>query len=269
MTATDVALDGLRAMIARGDVGPGGRFPPEAELCVRFGVSRSSLREAARILSTLRVVEVRHGSGMYVSRLDPADVVRGFSLTVDLLPLDGLLQLLEIRRVLEGHAAAQAAARASDELIGRLHDLTRLMEEAADLDELGRLDREFHEAICDAGGNPTVSSLMEVFRSRGGHYRIMTGDETDPVRQASDEGHRAIAAAIGRRDPAAAATAAAAHVAQTEYWLSRMKPAPDADPAAVAAGPGASLGGGSAYGSGGGRGGEHGRGIPDPGRASP
>jgi DNA-binding FadR family transcriptional regulator len=231
MTATDVALDGLRAMIARGDVGPGGRFPPEAELCVRFGVSRSSLREAARILSTLRVVEVRHGSGMYVSRLDPADVVRGFSLTVDLLPLDGLLQLLEIRRVLEGHAAAQAAARASDELIGRLHDLTRLMEEAADLDELGRLDREFHEAICDAGGNPTVSSLMEVFRSRGGHYRIMTGDETDPVRQASDEGHRAIAAAIGRRDPAAAATAAAAHVAQTEYWLSRMKPAPDADPA--------------------------------------
>ncbi len=233
MTATDAALGGLRAMIARGDIAPGQRFPPEAELCVRFGVSRSSLREAARILSTLGVVEVRHGSGMYVSRLDPADVVRGFSLTVDLLPLDGLLQLLEIRRVLESHASAQAAARASDELVARLHDLADRMEATTDLDELGRLDRAFHEAICDAGGNSTVSSLMEVFRSRGGHYRIMTSDDADPVRRASDQGHRAIVAAIGRRDPVAAATAAAAHVAQTEYWLSRMKPAPDTDPAPV------------------------------------
>lgn len=214
-------------MIARGDVAPGQRFPPEGRLCVRFGVSRSSLREAARILSTLGVVEVRHGSGMYVTRLDPADVVRGFSLTVDLLPLDGLLQLLEIRRVLESHAAAQAAARASDELIARLHDLAERMAATADLEEVTRMDRTFHEAICDAGGNPTVSSLMEVFRSRGGHYRIMTGDAEDPVRRASDEGHRAIAGAIGRRDPAAAATAAAAHVAQTEYWLGRLKPAPD------------------------------------------
>jgi GntR family transcriptional regulator, transcriptional repressor for pyruvate dehydrogenase complex len=249
MTATDAALAGLRAMIARGDIAPGQRFPPEAELCVRFGVSRSSLREAARILSTLGVVDVRHGSGMYVSRLDPADVVRGFSLTVDLLPLDGLLQLLEIRRVLESHASAQAAARASGELIARLHDLTDRMEAAIDLDELGRLDRAFHEAICDAGGNPTVSSLMEVFRSRGGHYRIMTGDAADPVRRASDEGHRAIVAAIGRRDPAAAATAAAAHVAQTEYWLSRMKPAPDSEPATVEPG--------------------RGRAIADPGEPSP
>lgn len=227
MTAMMTALNGLRQMISSGALAPGNRFPPEAELCRTLDVSRSSLREAVRVLATLGVIEVRHGSGTYVSRLDPADVIRGFSLTVDLLPLEGLLQLFEIRRVLEGNAAAQAAARAPDGLVERLSELCDAMESSHDGDVVAQLDDEFHEAICAAAGNPTVTSLIGVLRSRGRHYRILDSAPAAPARRASDEGHRAIVDALARRDPASATAAASSHVARTEYWLSRLQPAPE------------------------------------------
>lgn len=229
MTARSTALDGLRAMIASGRLSPGQRLPPEAELCTLLSVSRSSLREAMRVLDTLGVIEVRHGSGSYVSRLDPSDVISGFALTVELLPLDGLLQLFELRRVLEGHAAGQAAARRPDELVARLEELVAEMEAIDDPERFASLDHEFHHAICEAAGNPTVTSLMDVFRSRSRHYRIVRPDPSDPVKRTSDEGHRAILQAIARQDPAAATSAAAAHVAQTQHWLEALHPDPDGD----------------------------------------
>lgn len=225
MSAMQTALDGLRRMISSGDLAPGAQFPPEAELCTRLDVSRSSLREAVRVLATVGVIEVRHGAGTFVSRLDPGDVVSGFSLTVDLLPLPGLLQLFEVRRVLEQNAAAQAAARAPDDVVDRLVALAEAMERDDDVDGTLGLDDEFHALICSAAGNHAAAALVAVFRSRGSHYRILDSDVA--VKRASDEGHRAIAEAIRRRDPVAAAAAAGAHVQTTERWLRALEPAPE------------------------------------------
>lgn len=227
MAATDKALAGLRQMIASGAIGPGEQFPPEPELCDRLGVSRSSLREAARSLAALGVIESRHGSGTYVSALDPAEIISRFSLSVELIPLEGVLQLLEVRRVLESHATAAAAARQDPELEERLSAILDQLEATTDAAEIQALDAEFHGAICQAGGNPTVTALTGVIRGRGGHYRIFEpGDEFNAIKQTSDRGHRAILAAIATRDPAAAATAASAHIAQTELWLRALRPDP-------------------------------------------
>lgn len=228
MTAMNKALDGLRQIIASGELAPGQKFPPEPDLCDRLGVSRSSLREAVRTLGALGVIESRHGSGTYVSQLDPADIVRNFSLTVDLLPLDGLLQLFEIRRVLEAHAAAQAAARCTPELAERLNALITQMESEPSLDLAADLDKQFHRLICDAGGNPTIASLMDVFRSRSSHYNIFEGRDAASARATSDAGHRSMALAITSHDPVAAASAAGSHVAQTEYWLRMLQESKEA-----------------------------------------
>jgi GntR family transcriptional repressor for pyruvate dehydrogenase complex len=227
MAATDKALAGLRRMIASGTLGPGEKFPPEPELCDRLGVSRSSLREAARSLAALGVIESRHGSGTYVSALDPAEIISRFSLSVELIPLEGVLQLLEVRRVLESHATASAAARQDPELAAMLGDILDRLEATTDAAEIQALDAEFHDAICRAGGNPTVTALTSVIRGRGGHYRIFEpGNDFQAIKQASDGGHRAILAAIALRDPAAATTAASAHIAQTEVWLRALRPTP-------------------------------------------
>jgi DNA-binding FadR family transcriptional regulator len=218
-----IALAGLRRMIASGEFAPGQKFPTEPELCERLGVSRTALREAVRTLAALGVIQSRHGSGTYVSQLDPADIVRNFSLTVDLLPLKGLLQLLEIRRVLEAHASSLAAARCTPELADQLTTLIVQMEYEPDDERAADLDKEFHRLICDMAGNATIASLMDVFRSRSRHYNIFA--HVANARAISNAGHRSIVEAITSHDPAAASAAAASHVAQTERWLHLLQAA--------------------------------------------
>ncbi|MFE2630324.1 GntR family transcriptional regulator, partial [Streptomyces sp. NPDC059374] len=141
MSAVEKAFHGLRHMIGTGRLGPGERIPPEGELCEELGVSRGSLREAVRMLAALGVIEPRHGSGTYVSQLRPEDVIGSLSLTLELLPLSGLLEVYEIRRVLEAHVAAQAAARCTPENIRTLFSLIDAMEATSDPAEASDPDR--------------------------------------------------------------------------------------------------------------------------------
>lgn len=228
MSAIDKAFHGLRRMIATGRLRAGQRIPPESELCEELGVSRGSLREAVRMLAALRVVEPRHGSGTYVSQLRPEDIIGSLSLTVELLPLAGLLEVYEIRRVLESHIAAQAAARMTAETIQTIFGHIEAMETTDDPSKVSEIDHQFHSAIARTGANPTLESLLAVFRARSRAYQLFALPEGRAIKQASDEEHRAIATAIANRDPAAAASAAAAHVAHTEKWLHAFLP-PAAD----------------------------------------
>ncbi len=224
MSAVDDAFHGLRHMIASGRLVASQKFPPEAELCDELGVSRGSLREAVRMLSALGVIESRHGSGTYVSQLRPEDIVGSLTLTVDLLPLSGLLDMYELRRVLEAHSAAQAAARISPEQQQELMGLIAEMEATDDPEDASALDSRFHGAIAQIGGNPTLMALLGVFRSRSRSYQVFELPDGPELKRISDLGHRAIAQAIVGRDPIAASVAAAAHVAQTEAWLRLYQP---------------------------------------------
>jgi len=230
MSAVETALQGLREKIASGELAAGQKCPPEGELAAQLGVSRSSLREAIRAMSALGVMEARHGSGTYVSSLEPAEILKGFSLLVDLFPFDAVLELFEIRRVLESHAAAAAAARALPELIVELDSLMDQMEATDNSADISDLDTRFHQAICEAGGNTTLAGLMRLFRSRGRHFNIFDSQDGATVRELSNKGHRSIVEAIRGHDPAMAATATAGHIAQSEFWLRKLRPEPQIRP---------------------------------------
>lgn len=219
MGAMETALHGLRALIADGDLRPGDRLPSEGDLCERLGVSRGPLREAIRTLSALGVIDTRHGSGSYVSELHAADLIKGLGLTVGLLPLDSIIELYELRRALEAHAASLAAARVDSETITRLDALLDQLEAVTDDEELSELDNEFHSAIADVAGNDALATLLDVLRSRSRAYRIFTTDDAAQIKLLSDAGHRSILRGLEARDPVAASAAAAGHVAQTEFWL--------------------------------------------------
>lgn len=224
MGAMDTALHGLRALIADGDLKPGDRLPSEGELCERLGVSRGPLREAIRTLSALGVIDTRHGSGSYVSDLHAADLIKGLGLTVGLLPLDSIIELYELRRALEAHAASLAAARIDDETLVRLDELLVALEAVTDDEELSELDSQFHSAIADVADNDALATLLEVLRARSRAYRIFTTEDAAQIKALSDAGHRAILRGLEARDPVAASAAAAGHVAQTEYWLRKHQP---------------------------------------------
>ncbi|MDQ0642944.1 FadR/GntR family transcriptional regulator [Microbacterium murale] len=226
MGAMETALHGLRALIADGDLRPGDRLPSEGELCERLGVSRGPLREAIRTLSALGVIDTRHGSGSYVSELHAADLIKGLGLTVGLLPLDSIIELYELRRALEAHAASLAAARVDAETIARLDDLLDRLEAVTDDEALSELDNEFHSAIADIAGNDALATLLDVLRSRSRAYRIFTTDDAAQIKLLSDAGHRSILRGLEARDPVAASAAAAGHVAQTEFWLRKHQSSP-------------------------------------------
>jgi GntR family transcriptional regulator, transcriptional repressor for pyruvate dehydrogenase complex len=228
MSAVDDAFQGLREMISSGRVSPGERLPVESELCEELGVSRGSLREAVRIASALGLIESRHGSGTYVSRLRPEEIFAGLSLTIDLLPLDGLIESYEMRRVLESHSAAQAAAHMTPERIELLNSLVVQMEQTSDPELASALDAQYHDAIAGFGGNPTISTLLAVLRTRSRAYQLFSLKDGQSIKKQSDASHRAIFEALKNRDPVAAMNAAASHVATTEQWLrehrTEMKP---------------------------------------------
>src|SRR5829696_5000356 len=110
---TDEAITRLRGMIQSGELPPGARLPPEAQLAAQIGLSRSGVREAVKVLESARVLDVRRGNGTYVTSLAPGLLLEGLGVAVELLRDDTLLEVMEVLRLLEPAATAVAALRMS------------------------------------------------------------------------------------------------------------------------------------------------------------
>jgi GntR family transcriptional repressor for pyruvate dehydrogenase complex len=158
---THEAIETIRELIASGTWGPGTRLPREADLAAQLGLSRNSLREAVRALSLARVLEVRQGDGTYVSSLEASELLEPTSLATNLLRGRTVLELFEVRRLLEPEAAALAALRADDETKAALrHELDRMYAAGDRADELVEADAAFHDVLGDAPGNAVLRSLL-------------------------------------------------------------------------------------------------------------
>src|SRR5581483_5611779 len=109
---TEQLVQKFEDLVLRGTILPGERLPPERELAEMLGVSRSSLRQALKALQIMGVLEVRQGSGNYLS--SNAKEILQVPPKV-LVPLRGLSQaeLFEVRRALEAESAGSAAQRAT------------------------------------------------------------------------------------------------------------------------------------------------------------
>jgi GntR family transcriptional repressor for pyruvate dehydrogenase complex len=150
--------DELRADITSGRLQPGERLPPEPELCIKTGVSRSTVREALRLLASQHLIVTTRGvtGGSFVSHPDAEQLGDGLATGFTLLtntPSVGMADLLELRRALEVPAAGLAAARRTDdhlaEIRGALFD--PLID---DLDTMMLAHATFHLAVVKACGNP-------------------------------------------------------------------------------------------------------------------
>jgi DNA-binding FadR family transcriptional regulator len=213
--ATRIA-DALRTAILGGKLGPGEPLPSERELAEKYDVNRSSVREALLRLEAWGLVEIRQGG---------ATRVRDFLLSagLDLLPhvlevgarLDPrvLGDVHEIRGMLLGWCAEQAATRADPSSVARLEVLVRRMSEPGVKPKtLQELDYDFFEALVAVTGNRILLLLSNVVRDvyMRGRDRF-SGLYAKGVFDASH--HRRAVQAIRKGDGAAAAAAMRAHAA--------------------------------------------------------
>jgi DNA-binding FadR family transcriptional regulator len=212
-------VEAVVPMIVGGELAPGSLLPTEPEMSARFGVSRSVVREALRVLGEKGLVEVRHGSGTRVTtpdRWDPLDPLvlstlrgRGVSAAV-------LHDLLEARTIVECEVAALAAERADREERAALQAAIDTMR--ASLDDppaFVRGDSAFHLTLLRAARNRVLERMTQPMHELLQYAQALT-DAIPGVLTRALADHEAIADAVMRRDAAGARNAMRAHLAQTQ-----------------------------------------------------
>jgi GntR family hexuronate regulon transcriptional repressor len=205
--------DELRTAILAGRYSAGLRLPAERELAEMYNVSRPTIREAVIALELQGLVEVRVGAGVFV--LDPSGAERTFGAGPELTI--GPFELMEARKIIESETVALAATLIDDEQLERLDRIIDRMEE----NRLGiqgeDADRQFHVAIAESTGNSAlaavIDNLWEIRETSPMFINLMEKARSKGVRPVADE-HRAIVAALRKRDPAAARTAMQRHLSR-------------------------------------------------------
>lgn len=220
---TEAAIQQMRAMIASGDLQPGSRLPPEAELATAVGASRNTVREAVRALVTARVLDVRRGDGTFVTSLRPELLLEGVTAAVELMHEGFSLELIVVRRILEPAATRLAAERMDDATLGELERLLADMEAAPSPADRMPFDAEFHEAIARRSDNATLASMLAAVSSRTTRARAWRGLADEAASTRTVVQHREILDALRARDAERAEAAALVHVATTEAWFRRAQ----------------------------------------------
>ena len=204
----------LRKSILVGRLRPGDPLPSERELANRFEVNRSSVREAMKRLEGWGQVKIRHGGA---TRVSDFLLSAGLDLLPFLVEVEGqvdpsvLRELHEIRAMLLGWCAEQAALKADPASIARLDTLARKLSDGrAHPSEAQELDYDFFEALVQITGNRPLllfsNVVREVYlRGRERFLDLYSREAFDPRH------HQRAVEAIRRRDPVAAGAAMRAH----------------------------------------------------------
>ena len=195
-------INRLTDAIKSGELKPGDKMPSEVELAEAFGVARSSVREAIKILSYLGVLESRRSEGTFVcsgfseSMIDP--MVYGIYLNQD-----SVENLMELREMTETGMMRIAIAHHSESELRELEQILRKMEEAPKdrkdpVKAFFREDDRFHDKIAEMGKNPMADKINRIVRSLTYDLRFKTVSEmiTSGRTEELIEAHRRLLEAI-------------------------------------------------------------------------
>ena len=204
----------IEEAIRSGDFSTGDKLPSEMELCAQFGVSRTVMREALRMLSARGLVRIEKGRGIFVSRLSVDSVANPMELYLHMHSgPDHAVDVVGARQLIEPPIAAAAALHHTAEDAAWLRDnLAELATVAHDQKRMSALDMSFHLRIADAAHNPVLPLLLRPI------HMLMPAIKTDIYGVVGDAHaaavlwHTRILDAILDRDPEAASAAMAGHL---------------------------------------------------------
>ena len=206
--------DQLTDMISKHRFQPGDKLPNELELAEELQVSRATLREALRILSTRGLVEARRGIGTFVTQS------KSIHADYDILKIQNTnvtaKELYEMRLMFEPLAAYYACLRACDEeleTIFRFGELDEQMIQRRDplWDES---EQKFHNSIASATHNQFITALLPIF-NRAIHQGIILANESPQVSEMTLHDHRVLMQYLRDRNPEGAKTAMYLHIINT------------------------------------------------------
>jgi GntR family transcriptional regulator, transcriptional repressor for pyruvate dehydrogenase complex len=204
----------IEESILKGTLKAGDQLPAERELAIRFGVSRTAVREAVKALREKGLVEAYSGRGTFITDGTSQAVRQSFDLMVKIGQPEGSTDLAEVRSILEPEISALAAERAQESDRAALREAVAVMDRSLkDADAYIEADLDFHLALAEAAANPLILSLIDsiVGLLREQRLRIFR------VEGAAERGqvhHKRILEAIEKRDANMAREAMKAHLQQ-------------------------------------------------------
>ncbi|KUO53369.1 MAG: hypothetical protein APF76_09005 [Desulfitibacter sp. BRH_c19] len=157
----------LKKGILHGDLKPGDKLPSERELATMLGVSRTSLREALRLLEVSGVVSIRHGQGVFITNNDPDEYMKKFisQIFVDQRKIE---ELFQIRKLIETEAAVWACQNGTDDQLKEIYNLVNetiyILEKGTHSDfltVLAKQDGVFHHLLAEAANNSVLENIMD------------------------------------------------------------------------------------------------------------
>jgi DNA-binding FadR family transcriptional regulator len=221
-----VVVSRLAHRIVGGELPPGSILPTEGALGEEFGVSRTVVREALKVLEERGLVRVEQGRGTTVQSRDSWALLEAEVLEIaldydkDLVLLDDLVR---VRRLLEEDMARVAATRLSDEDLAWLADNLEQMERAkADWPTFQQLDLSFHRVVMRASGSEVGRAIVSTIHAYGLRRPMFSYPATAATLELTIAQHRGILEALVARDSMLAASRIAAHIESA--WADRMDP---------------------------------------------
>jgi GntR family transcriptional repressor for pyruvate dehydrogenase complex len=209
----------ITSLILEGNLKPGSRLPSEKDMIRQFRVSRPALREAIRMMVGEGLLEIQHGLGTYVREPTSGAAIQANVVSLLLMPED-LMEIQEVRTILEPEVAARVAERATgedlDELEGIMNEMEKAIREGYSIFELAW---DFHRRLSRFAGNSAMAKIVDVI-----YEMIKTCEQPlydryfDP--QQEIHAHRELVQVFRRRDPEQARAAMKAHLNATSERLS-------------------------------------------------
>jgi GntR family transcriptional regulator, sialic acid-inducible nan operon repressor len=211
----DEVLDRLLLSLEHGEVTPGQKLPGERTLMARYGVGRPAVREALQALEKMGLIEIQHGERARVVALEAKDVFRQMDAAARHLlsrsptMRDSLREArLEFETAMVRRAAQRASARNAERLAAAIAAQRACQGDAA---RFIAADIAFHVAIAGMAGNPLYAALAEAMLGWAFEFfpRMLRAPGTEEL---TLKEHSAIARAVAKGDPDAAARAMRRHL---------------------------------------------------------
>lgn len=222
----------LTDLMRRGALRPGDRLPSERDLAASLGVSRTAIREALRSMESMGMIESRVGGGTFIRKVTLDSVIDSVS---SILSLDRklILELLDVRYLLEGEVARLAARCINDRKRQSIEAALTLMQEEIDAGGTGLAgDDAFHAALSKASGNEALSMLLGMCGDLLSSTRLATLQiPGQPAKSLED--HRAIFEAVSAGDETLAVQRMQEHLTKAQLNLRKARqatPQPAAGP---------------------------------------
>ena len=204
----------IEESILKGALKPGDQLPAERDLAQQFGVSRTAVREAVKTLREKGLVESYSGRGTFITNGTSQAIKQSLDFMMRIGQQDRLVQLAEVRQILEPEIAALAASRVQEQHLAMMREAVAVMDEALrDPDAYIEADLDFHLSLAEAAENPIILSLIDsiVGLLREQRLRIFYVDGGPERGQFH---HKRILEAVERHDADGARDAMRAHLQQ-------------------------------------------------------